>query len=328
MQFQANSPPWLNQQDIAQRSSPLTLEHPCSDPVQQCVDTPLLTGCFQVIALRTGLIVHTVDVHNLQNMVTQATLVPSLKLAIVVDGQADISFDQQRFVLGNSSTAQRNTASLISLTRPTRFERRGVALANEKTVSISFSRDWLLASWPNAPQQLLDFIEQHLSSHLWQPSKKALAIAQQIVATPSIDSGLHQLFLESRCIELISEALLSLLKQTQPYTTASTCIDQRLLQAKALLENPELTHLVPEQIAQQVGMSTSSLQRHFRRSFNLSLTQYHRQQRLRRALHALQKNQISISQAAELAGYSTTGNFSTAVKKEFGVTPTQLQNTF
>ena len=328
MQLQASSQPLLNQQDIAQRSSPLTLAHHCSDPVQQCVDTPLLTGCFQVISLRPGLIVHMVDVHNLQNMITQATVLPSMKLAIVVDGQADISFDQQRFVLGNSSKPKRNTASLLNLTRPTRFERRGVALAYEKTVSISFSHDWLLESLPSAPQQLLDFIEQHLSSHLWQPSKKALAIAQQIIATPSIGSGLHQLFLESRCIELISEALSSLLKQTPPCVGTTTAIYQRLMQAKSLLENPQLTHLVLQDIAQQVGMSTSSLQRHFRRSFNLSLTQYHRQQRLRRALHALQKDQFSISQAAELAGYSTTGNFSTAVKKEFGVTPKQLQSKF
>ncbi|MDY0206479.1 MAG: helix-turn-helix transcriptional regulator [Pseudomonas sp.] len=83
-----------------------------------------------------------------------------------------------------------------------------------------------------------------------------------------------------------------------------------------------------QDIAQQVGMSTSSLQRHFRNNFHLSVTQYHRQQRLRRALHSLQKDQISINQAAELAGYSTTGNFSTAVKKEFGVTPKQLQSKF
>lgn len=328
MQLKVHSQPLLNQQEIAQRSKPLTLDHQCIYPFQQGIKKPLITGDFQVITLRSGLILHTANIHNLHRVITQATLRPSIKLAIVVDGQADISFDEQHFLLGNTPNTQGNTASLISLTRPTLFERRGSTQAYEKTVSISFSRDWVLESLPGAPKQLLDFIDQHLSAHLWQPSKKALAIAQQILATPSALFGMHQLFLESRCIELISEALFSLLRLTPPCTGQTISIDQRLMQAKLLLDSHQLTDLSSQDIAQHIGMSTSSLQRHFRRSFNLSVTQYQRQQRLKHALHSLQKDQISISQAAELAGYSTTGNFSTAVKKEFGVTPKQFQNKF
>ncbi len=328
MPAKLSTQPLLNQQEISQRSSPLILDHQCLQPIQRHLDKPLITGCFQVTALRPGLILHTANVHNLHRMTTQATLLPSIKLAIVVDGQADISFGEQRFVLGSSASQPGNTASLISLIRPTRFERRGLAHAHEKTVSISFSREWVLESLPSAPQQLLAFFEQHLSSHLWHPSKKALAIAQQILTTPPVLFGMHQLFLESRCIELISEALFSLLKLTPPCASEITSIDQRLMQAKSLLDSPQFSHLSTDDIAQQIGMSTSSLQRHFRRSFHLSVTQYHRQQRLRRALHSLQKDQINISQAAELAGYSNTANFATAVKKEFGVTPKQFQNKF
>ena len=74
-------------------------------------------------------------------------------------------------------------------------------------------------------------------------------------------------------------------------------------------------------------MSISSLQRHFQRHFHISVAQYHRQQRLKRAIDALKNEHITIGQAADLAGYSNTANFSTAVKKEYGATPKQLQNT-
>lgn len=328
MQSQPASLPLLNQQEIARRSNPLTLDHQCIYPLQHRTDKPLLTGCFQVIALRHGLILHTANVHNLHEVITQATLMPSIKLAIVIEGQADISFDQQHFVLGRSSDQHCNTASLVSLTRPTRFERRGLSQGYEKTVSISFSHAWLLDSLPSIPKQLLPFLEQHLSSHLWQPSKKALTIAQQILTTPPTLLGMHHLFLESRCIELISEALFSLIKPTPSYARETPPINQQLMQAKLLLDNPQFAHLSPADIAQHIGMSISSLQRYFRSNFHVSVAQYHRQQRLKRALLSLQKDQINISQAADIAGYSNAANFATAVKKEFGVTPKQFQNKF
>jgi len=43
---------------------------------------------------------------------------------------------------------------------------------------------------------------------------------------------------------------------------------------------------------------------------------------------ALQRDGIAISQAASLAGYNSSANFTTALRRTFGVTPGQIKERF
>jgi len=58
----------------------------------------------------------------------------------------------------------------------------------------------------------------------------------------------------------------------------------------------------------------------------MSAFKYIRQRNLERAMVALDRDRISVKEAAFLAGYSSAANFSTAFRKAFGRTPRQVSS--
>jgi AraC-like DNA-binding protein len=75
------------------------------------------------------------------------------------------------------------------------------------------------------------------------------------------------------------------------------------------------------QLARRFGFSESHLARRFREAFGLPLFEYVGQARLARARALVESDRLSISQIAAEAGYGHAANFSTAFKRQFGMTP-------
>ncbi|MED5433037.1 MAG: helix-turn-helix transcriptional regulator, partial [Pseudomonadota bacterium] len=61
-----------------------------------------------------------------------------------------------------------------------------------------------------------------------------------------------------------------------------------------------------------------------RQHFQMTPAAYIRQRRLERAQDLLRRQQLSIGEAAYLAGYRHPSNFITAYKRAFGTTPGEL----
>ncbi len=80
------------------------------------------------------------------------------------------------------------------------------------------------------------------------------------------------------------------------------------------------------ELAHLVNMSQSTLQRRFRENYNITVFEYLRHCRLKRAMLAIQKEGISIGQAATIAGYTSPANFATAMRRMFNISPSQLRN--
>ena len=78
-------------------------------------------------------------------------------------------------------------------------------------------------------------------------------------------------------------------------------------------------------IAREIGCNATTLQRQFRALRGLSVFEYQRQRRLQQAREALERDGVSVSEAAWRAGYSSPANFATAFKRQFGVSPRQLR---
>ncbi|CPR17097.1 Transcriptional regulator of AraC family, enterobactin-dependent, predicted [Brenneria goodwinii] len=292
-------------------------------------DTPVLFGNFDVIQLNRDLILHTADVINLHNMKTQSVLNGAIKLAIVVNGVAHITYDEKLLHLGNHQPA-----SLISLTELTQFSRNGKRDEYERTVSLTFSREWLYGNLLDSVddwQAIYNFTQTHLSTHLWTPSRQALAIAWQILKAGPCHTPLQRLYLESQCMMLIIEAFDSLTRhaiQDKSAPGVNLRTHHRIQQVRDMLESGSADQLSIAEIAKSVNMSESTLQRHFRQTFNLTVFEYLRNCRLQRAMLALQKDGIGISQAASIAGYNSTANFTTALRRAFSITPGQIKNRF
>ncbi len=74
-------------------------------------------------------------------------------------------------------------------------------------------------------------------------------------------------------------------------------------------------------VANQLGMSISKLNRVFRTMYATSLHSYVQDKRLEYAARLLQENDLPISQAAQLSGYTNMSHFSKSFVKKFGVLP-------
>lgn len=82
---------------------------------------------------------------------------------------------------------------------------------------------------------------------------------------------------------------------------------------------------VPD-VAEALNISESTLRRSFAKEFNMSLMNYIRETRFNWAKRALKDTNLRIGAVAYEIGYNSAGDFSTAFKKRFGVTPRDYRN--
>ena len=299
-------------------------------PLQQ--GEAVLEGRFQVHQLRPGLILQRTRVRDLHDMETSLTLKPGLKIGLVVEGQSELSMGHLDFSLGPRRDQRgqlHNAGVLVSLAEPDQFRRRWRRGRLESKVSLTLLPEWLDQAGVDDDQALervRSFQSQHLAQINWQPSARAQALAHQIVHAPAPGGLLEQLYLESRAVELIAEAIALIAKLPQaPSSDLRPREHRRLRELQALLDSGAADDWSLACIAQHAGMSASSLQRAFRAYSGHNLFDYLRGRRLDTAREALARDGLSVLQAAEIAGYGSAANFATAFKRRFGQTPSSLR---
>lgn len=298
-------------------------------------DQPVLQGLFHTEELRPGLVVHRTRVTDLADLRTSLLLQPGLKVVLVLDGACDITLGGHHLRLGPGHPSDGRPAqvgALMSLAEPDRFTRHWRLGRQESKVSITLRHDWLdhgglLDEGPGL-DAVRRFREEHLSRQDWQPSQRAQALARQMVHMPALQPFLRRLYLESRAVELVAEALGGL----QPATPARADLaaagaglsvrdHRRLNELRAQLDRCDAALPDLATMARQVGMSMASLQRKFRLLTGQPLVGYVRARRLIQARLALERDGISIEQAAERAGYTSAANFATAFRRQHGLPP-------
>lgn len=281
--------------------------------------------------LRSGLSLHCSDCLELHNFATQVEVTPHLNFILFLEGQSDVRFDDQPFTFG----APRGTGSsccegvTIALNQPALFSRQAKRGRRIRKVSVSLSPEWFEAGGfdgHEALREMIDFDRQQLSVHRWQPSTRLLALAEQALH-PGIDNPLlNNLYLESRALEITSEALSQLTREPEraPHHLRPHEY-QRVRRTLDLLHSDQADGWSLEQIAREVGCSPSTLQRQFQAVQGCSLFEYQRLRKLLQAREALERQGVSITQAAWLAGYGSAANFATAFKRAFGISPKQVR---
>jgi len=291
-------------------------------------EAPVLLGQCRSEVLRPGLSLHCTEVRDLHDLTIQAMQGESLHLALVLDGQVDVSFGSRR--LGLDSSGQRGAqAAFVVLREPELFVRRARRGNRERKVSISFSRKWLEEAGADglADEGGRSLFEQHLAIERWTPSTRAVALAEQLLHPPPQAPVLHRLCLESRVIELAAEALHHLLA-IKPLPSIRPRERRRIASVLELLDSGEADGMSLAEIGRQVGSNVSTLQKQFRAAHGLTVFDYLRRGRLLRARHALEREGRSIVEAAGIAGYTSPANFATAYKRQFGLTPRQSRSGF
>jgi AraC-like DNA-binding protein len=289
----------------------------------------LLAGHLQAWQVQPGLWLHGVEARDLRTMSTRSPAVPGLHLVVLLEGCVDVAFGNQGLQLqvapSSPAGAHAQACGAVIHSRPgdlfTRHWRRGKF---ERKLSITVQPQWFAAqSLPMAaPAMLRHWMEQQvLAIEPWQPSPRAVAVAEQIIQLAR--EGSAPLLLASRTLELVHEALQALdVAEPEPAPTVLGVREhRRMARLKALLDSGGDGCRTLAEIAREVGLSASALQRQFRQAYGSSIDEYRREQRLERAWAALEQTGCNVSEVAHAAGYTSAANFSTAFKRRFGISP-------
>ncbi|HEY9280727.1 MAG TPA: helix-turn-helix domain-containing protein [Eoetvoesiella sp.] len=94
---------------------------------------------------------------------------------------------------------------------------------------------------------------------------------------------------------------------------------QRQLQA-CLSETPHI-----DELADQLGVSEKRLSRAFRKSLDMTMFEYLRQERMKVAQRLLTQTSLSIAAISNEVGFSSAANFATAFRDQVGVSPSEFR---
>ncbi len=297
----------------------------------------------RVRELQPGLRMHADDAIDAFDTLAQGDCAPGLHLVLLLEGGLDLSYGDRRIVLSTAPatppgvraraarTGGQARSVIVNVSRPERFTRRMRQGRYARRLSLCVSHEWmdrLQAGHAGAePLALRGLLADHLSLHSWQPSARAVALAEQILRPPEAAPMLQRLYQDSRVLDLLAEALDPLHGGApQPEAPAAGCaVARRLRDLREFLNSPAADGLSLQEIAREVGMNPNALQSHFRRSYGTTVIAFMRESRLQRARLALERDGVSIKRAAALAGYTSAANFATAFGRLFGITPTQAR---
>ncbi|MBN1532425.1 MAG: helix-turn-helix transcriptional regulator [Spirochaetes bacterium] len=180
---------------------------------------------------------------------------------------------------------------------------------------------------PLSPE-LMQFIKKPGSVVFYDKRKITPAmklVIHQILNCP-YEHSLKHIFLESKVLELIALRLDQM--QTgisSPSPVIITPEDKKRIHSarEILLRDmdfpPSLTCL-----AKQVNVNTNKLKYGFKELFGYSVFAYLREERLNRAKILLEEGSYTVTETANLVGYSNLSHFAYAFKKRFGINPGSL----
>lgn len=292
--------------------------------------------------LRPGLHVHADDLVDAQDFIARGEIEQGLRIIVLLEGAVDVSYGNRRLQIssaaaGSGRSAQRAPrlprAMLVSVAETDGFERRARRGSYARRLSVGMDGAWLDQIMDGQPWRALqDFSRRHLALHEWQPSQRITAMAEQIVRTPALSGPLLNLYMESRVLELVSEALSSLEQgPVAPAPGPATLLPhehQRIRDLHDFLLTDQAFDLTLDELARQAGTNPNTLQKHFRAVYHTTIFDFLRQQRLQRARTALERDGVTVAQAALLAGYTSAANFATAYRRRFGIPPKLARNRF
>ena len=288
---------------------------------------PLLDGAFHTRTLQPGLILHAAQTRDRYNLCTRnVQMHPGVKLVVVVDGSTEFAYGPQRFVLGpqGESLAGRTQGILLNLLERDTFSRRWQRGRRERKVSLTLTREWLVANGLVGSTEVAHFLQNHLSDRPWLLTARAIELCHQIVQLGTPTTGLDSLRLQACCLNLVVEAFGSAFPEREHHDGLRSLDRQRLAQLDELLHTAQAKDLSTPELARQVGSNPTSLQALAHRVWGCTLADRARAIRLDRARDSLRQGE-NIAQVASEAGYGAPSNFSTAFKRHFGITPRQAQ---
>jgi AraC-like DNA-binding protein len=166
--------------------------------------------------------------------------------------------------------------------------------------------DWKVSFYPTVTPAMRALVQQ-----MWNPPYRGAA---------------KRMYLQAKVFELLAMYLDLISTDREPIHNATGLRPETIAcihHAKEILtiqfeNSPSLLEL-----AQQVGVSSRTLQRGFQIIFKTTVAGYLTQLRLEKAYRLLRQGNCKVAEVANTVGYSHLGYFAAAFKRQFGITPSQ-----
>ena len=165
-----------------------------------------------------------------------------------------------------------------------------------------------------------------LSKRNYPITKSMYGIISDIISCQR-QGTFKRMFLESKIVELL---LLQLEQINSLDATRLTKLGkkdiEKIYAVKEMLEN-DFKHIETiANLARMVGTNAFVLKKGFRELFGTSVFQYWKRLRLYTARELIQEKGLSVQETARKIGYKNPQHFTTAFKREFGITPGNLKD--
>lgn len=295
-------------------------------------DDQVLRGTIGFVTIEDGLSVHYSNAEDLHDLKIETECGSRLSICLFLEGKVDALVGSFRIPMPHYDADARYwspVATMFSQSSPEKFVRQSRKGVRLKKVTISISPDWLFAHLDLADRgfsAFKGFTETHLANLSWTPSAHAITLTEQIIAAPDKSPFQRRLYIAARVYGLLEEAFDTFWEhQIEPTSKPVDGQDRRkLLTIEQYLSGQHGHWVTAEELAQQCSMSQNSMQRLLSRIYGLSTSRFIRRFMLEKAREALERDHLTIAAAAHIAGYSSPANFSTAFKREFGLSPKRV----
>ncbi len=286
-------------------------------------DTAIL-GQINNVKCPSGITLHATDTIEAHDLCAEWEMPAGVKIVLMLEGAIDVEFDSCRLSLGNSPQPRGHIWSSTKRTGVRRITRQGTHI---RKIVLTLSPEWvstLLGQEELPNDNLSRFVQTHKSYSEWQPSRHVVALAEQLINPQSAPTMLQNMLTDSKVIEIVREALSSIIlpSQTAPqFEPLATKVQTKARQVRDYIESNFAQNPSLETMSRELGMSIGAMQAAFKAAYSRTIADFSREVRLQRARQAIEHDGISVGEAAYMAGYSSAANFSTAFRRLFGLSP-------
>lgn len=288
-----------------------------------------IKGDWHFVMISPGLELHGGDSIEVRDDRFVVELPPGLSLTLLFGGSVDFAIGGRFCELIAQENAIQCCGFFLSqpevLTRQLHRDRR----VSKLTLFITLN--WLETHCP----QLLTELEQRGVGHcqirqfVMRDIDRAEIMAW--LSTPP-NQAAGSLIREARVLELLARLTLAFASPSvddavpASIVTRQVAIGPAIERCKRLLDTESSGHFFRlESLARQLHTSPSTLQRHFKNAYGVTVMEYVRQRRMAQAGAVIAKSELPIDHVAEQAGYRHTENFITAFRRHYGKTPADFR---
>lgn len=152
----------------------------------------------------------------------------------------------------------------------------------------------------------------------------AMRIALEQILHCPFAGRTKQIYLESKCLELISLKLAQIKEREKPSQNWRSLkpddIDRIHLAKTILIANPENPPSLIE-LARQVSLNDYKLKLGFRQVFGTTVFGYLHRYRMETARQLLSERRMNVKEVAQAVGYANQSRFAAAFRKQYGINP-------